>query len=90
MLDLPGFVLASVKEFCPRNASILRMNKCRFRIQSREVPKFVAQLFKSRPSLELELGTPLLTDIEIALQKNDHTALTKLAQRMRELVAQQL
>jgi hypothetical protein len=90
MLDLPGFVLASVREFCPRNASIIRMNKCRFRIQSREVPKFFPQLIKARPSLELELTTPLLTDIQRALHQNDHAALTNLAQRMRDLMAQQL
>ncbi len=35
MLDVPGFVLAAVRDLCPQGACILRLDKSRFRIQSR-------------------------------------------------------
>jgi hypothetical protein len=90
MLDLPGFVLASVTDWCPEDACILRVDKCRFRIQPRTVAALTPQLPRRRPSLELVLSAPLLSAIQSALQNNDQATLAQQTQRMRGQVAHQL
>jgi hypothetical protein len=90
MLDLPGFVLNSLIDLCPEDACILRVDKCRFKIQPRVVAALAPQLLKPRLSLELELSAPLLSAIQSALQNNDQVTLAQQTQSMREQVAQQL
>jgi hypothetical protein len=90
MLDLPGFVLASVTDLCPEDACILRLDRCRFKIQPRTVAALAPQWPKSRPSLELVLSAPLLSAIQGALQNNDQITLAQQTQSMRGQVAQQL
>ncbi|WP_396439737.1 hypothetical protein [Limnohabitans sp.] len=90
MLDLPGFVLASVTDWCPEDACILRVDKCRFKIQPRTVAALAPQWPKSRPSLELVLSAPLLSAIQGALQNNDQATLAQQTQTLRAQVAHQL
>jgi hypothetical protein len=89
MLDLPGFVLASVIDLCPEDACILWLDKCRFRIQSRTAAA-LAPHGKSWLKLELMLDIPLLTTIQSALHHNDQATLAQQAQTLRDRVAQQL
>jgi hypothetical protein len=74
MLDLPGFVLAWVQDFYPEDACILRLDKCRFKIQPRVVAALAPQLLTPRLLLELELSAPLLSAIQSALQNNDQVS----------------
>jgi hypothetical protein len=90
MLDLPGFVLASVTDLVPEDACILRLDKCRFKIQPRVVAALSYQLPRPRPSLELVLSTPLLTVLQTALENNDPITLAQQTQSMRVQVAHQL
>lgn len=88
MLDLPGFVLAAVSEFCPEDACILRVDKCRFRIQRRGAT--TPQWRQPRQVLELVLPIPLVTAIQGALHNNDQATLDHQAQNLRERVARHL
>jgi hypothetical protein len=90
MLDLPGFVLASVQDFCPEDACILRLDKCRFKIHPRVVAALSYQSPRLRPSLELVLSTPLLTVLQTALENIDPITLSQQTQSMRMQVAHQL
>jgi hypothetical protein len=87
MLDVPGFVLASVRDLCPEDACILRLDKCRFKIQPRS-----AAILSSLPrqSLELVLDEPLVTSFQQAIASDNQAFLLRHAENMRQQVAHHL
>lgn len=88
MLNLPNFVLSAVSEFCPADACIQRVDKFRFKIQSRNAAAL--SLFTNRQSLELVLNEPLVTSFQWAIASRDQKSLSTYAENMREQVAHHL
>ena len=88
MLNLPNFVLLAVSEFCPADACIRRVDKFRFKIQSRNAAAL--SLFTNRQSLELVLNEPLVTSFQWAIACHDQKALSTYAEYVREQVAHHL
>jgi hypothetical protein len=88
MIDLPNFVLSSLKEFCPPDACIQRVDQFRFIIQSRNAGAL--SLSASRPKLELVMGESLIRTYQGAIAAHDQTALAAYAESIREQVAKQL
>ena len=88
MLNLPNYVLSAVSEFCPADACIQRVDKLRFKIQSRNAAAL--SLFTTRQSLELVFNEPLVTSFQRAIALQDQKALLTYAENMREQVAHQL
>ncbi len=88
MLDLPNFVLSAVSEFCPADACIRRVDKYRFKIQSRNAASL--SLFTQRRSIELVLNEPLVTSFQWAIALNDASSMGSYAEHLRQQVEQQL
>jgi len=82
MLDLPGFVLESVRDLCPHDACIQRVDKTRFKIQARGSagPLQVS----SREVLELNLGETMVKAMQSALDHNDQVTLAEQAIWLRQ------
>jgi hypothetical protein len=88
MLDLPIFLLSAVSEFCPADACIQRVDKHRFKIQSRNAATL--SRFTNRQPLELVLSDPLVTSFQWAIALHDQKALSTFAENIRKQVAHQL
>ncbi len=88
MRDVPTFVLSAVGEFCPADACIRRVDKYRFKIQSRNAAAL--SLFTHRRSLELVLNAPLVTSFQWAIASNDTASMSSYAEDIRQQVAQEL
>ena len=88
MIDLPNFVLSTLKEFGPADACIQRVDKFRFKIQSRNAEAL--SVFTTRQCLELVLSEPLVASYQWAVASHDQSLLTEYAENMREQVAKQL
>lgn len=61
MRDVPSFVLDSVRDLCPHDASIQRLDKTRFKIQSRHAASL--SMFTQRQSMDLVLNETLVTSV---------------------------
>lgn len=83
MLDLPTFVLSTLADLCPPEASILRLDKYRFRVQSKAT--VVARAFKPSTVLFFELSESLVNACQIALNTNDSN-MVDIAKRIRDEV----
>lgn len=82
MRDLPNFVLDSVRDLCPHDACIRRLDKTRFKIQARGS---VGPLQgSSREVLELNIGEAMVKAMQSALDLNDQGSLTEQAISLRE------
>jgi hypothetical protein len=87
MLDLPGFVLESVRDLCPNDACIQRVDKTRFKIQARGSAGPLQG--SSREVLELNIGETMVKAMQSALDHNDQVTLAEQALWLRESLAQQ-
>lgn len=85
MRDVPNFVLSAVGEFCPADACIRRVDKYRFKIQSRHAAALF--LFTHRRSLELVLNEPLVKSFQWAISSGDTQSLFTYAENLRQQVA---
>lgn len=82
MRDLPSFVLDAVRDLCPHDACIQRVDKTRFKIQARGKADWLSG--QTREALELNLGEPMVKAIQSALDHNDQATLAVQALWLRE------
>jgi hypothetical protein len=84
VLDLPTFVLESVRDLCPNDACIQRVEKTRFKIQARGKADLLSG--QTRSVLELNLGEAMVKAIQSALDHNDQVTLAEQAIWLRECI----
>ena len=82
MRDLPNFVLESVRDLCPQDACIQRVDKTRFKIQARGSAGLLNG--SSREVLELNIREVMVKAMQSALDHNDQGSLTEQAIWLRE------
>jgi hypothetical protein len=87
MLDVPGFVLAAVRDLFPEHACIIRLDKRRFRIEHGCSP---TRSMPTRQSVVLVLNEPLVTAIQWAIVAGDQQSLLTYTGNINQQLARHL